>query len=81
MLLRFLPGKRTVFDQGASQVNDPARQGRQFSPTISSFFGLEPGQCPSQGIFAEMDARFDGPTLTVSPPNRFGGDEALAGIA
>ena len=80
MLLGFLPGKRAVFDQGASQKNDPAGQCSQLGPKVTGFFAVKHGHRPSQGFFAEMDTRLDWPTLTIGSPDGLGGHQTLGWV-
>ncbi len=51
------------------------RQCYQGCPGIARLGGLEAGQGPAQGLFAEAHAGFNGPAVDVSRPSGLGGDD------
>jgi hypothetical protein len=70
MSLEFLPGKRFVFHKRASQEEQPAGDNGQFTPAITSFFGLEAKLRPAEALFAELDRRFRWPAADIRSPDR-----------
>ncbi len=72
--LRFLPGQRVVFDNGARQEEHPVRQPDQLRPGVAGFGTLKARQGPTQGFFTKACARLDRPAMDVGAPDGVGGN-------
>ncbi len=77
--LRLLPGQGMVSDNRTRQKEHPMRQRDQPGPGIACLGGLEAGEGPAQGLFAEAQARFHRPAVDVSRPNGLSGDGDFGG--